>query len=169
MPRSPSSRMRASFLRNSSPEPQQQPRTIFAPYADRIRREVPCDADADSLTPLLEFPLTPLLSLSPLPASLGAPSMCPDAIRTELKKERDTWTTVQTNTLVAHWKDNFHELKDTPRSRQKWAEICSRVNAVGKQKSITQCKNKIRNLSKVYKEAKAKNNSTEPEISPILR
>ena len=49
---------------------------------------------------------------------------------------------------------------ESARATETWHRIVQEVNKVGTQKTTKQCKDKIRNLKKSYKEAKANNNKT---------
>ena len=57
------------------------------------------------------------------------------------------------------WKERIDDV-ESARATETWHRIVQEVNKVGTQKTTKQCKDKIRNLKKSYKEAKANNNKT---------
>ena len=94
--------------------------------------------------------------------SVEAPTKHSDGISTknsvdqdQMKTSRTTWSTVEQEVLVHAWKDNYKELESVHNSVA-WAKILSAVLTVG-EKSLKQCKDKIKNLKERYKEAKDKN------------
>lgn len=74
------------------------------------------------------------------------------------ESQRTTWTDLEEEVLVAHWKENFHVLETLWRD-EAWAKIVSAVETVGN-KTIKQCKSKIDKLKEKYKEAKDLNGET---------
>ena len=58
---------------------------------------------------------------------------------------------------------------ESARATETWNKIVEEVNKSGDPKTVKQCKDKIRNLKKKYKEAKANNNKTgrPPQTSPF--
>ena len=71
---------------------------------------------------------------------------------------RGIWTESEENVLVRTWAENFEQL-ETVSKNEAWVKILSAVLKVG-DKTLKQCKDKIRNLRDQYKEAKDKNKAT---------
>ena len=74
-------------------------------------------------------------------------------------KTSTKWGEAQTSVLVNEWKERIDDV-ESARATETWHRIVQEVNKVGTQKTTKQCKDKIRNLKKSYKEAKANNNKT---------
>ena len=62
----------------------------------------------------------------------------------------------QTDALVKLWNENIF-LLETPKSVTVWQKVKPEVNKHCREKSVTQCKNKTRNLKAAYKAAKENN------------
>ncbi len=77
------------------------------------------------------------------------------------KKYKDRWLALQIEVLVSLWKEKFQLLKSS-RSREGWLSITAAVNEIsgGPERTLHQCKDKMRNLIAVYKRAKENNNKT---------
>ena len=73
--------------------------------------------------------------------------------------KRERCSAKQTDTLVKLWKENFF-LLETPKCPTVWQKVKAEVNKHGPEKTITQCKNKIRDLQAAYKGAKENNNKS---------
>ena len=69
------------------------------------------------------------------------------------------WTSEQTATLVALWKEN-HEKLESAENKTTWDKIVLEVNQFPEKKTLKQCKDKIRNLNQQYKDAKHQNKQT---------
>lgn len=98
---------------------------------------------------------TPSFSLNNTTVPYRTTTSLKDANKPNL---RTMWTEVEQEVLVNSWKDQFEEL-ETVRKTEAWAKILSAVCTVG-QKTLKQCKDKIKNLRELYKEAKDKNKQT---------
>ena len=79
----------------------------------------------------------------------------------ETSKKKDRWDKLQVDVLVVQCGESYDGLKST-NSRKVWAEIAAAVNEVseGPERSVPQCKEKIRNLTITYKKAKENNGTT---------
>ena len=79
------------------------------------------------------------------------------------------WRDEQTTVLVREWKERIEELESS-RATETWRLIADAVNKAGSQRTVQQCKNKIRNLKQAYKDAKANNKRTgsSPKTSPFF-
>ena len=75
-------------------------------------------------------------------------------IQSNTKRER--WSAKQTDALVKLWKENFFLLA-TPKWATVWQKVKVEINKHGPEKTVTQCKNKIRNLKAAYKATKENN------------
>lgn len=83
-------------------------------------------------------------------------------------KATTKWRERETSVLVSEWSDRIEEV-ESARATETWHKIADAVNKVATNpKTIKQCKDKIRNLKKAYKEAKTNNNKTgrPPQTSP---
>ena len=69
------------------------------------------------------------------------------------------WTSEQTATLVALWKEN-HEKLESAENKTTWDKIVLEVKQFPEKKTLKQCKDKIRNLKQQYKDAKHQNKQT---------
>ena len=78
---------------------------------------------------------------------------------TTTKATRKRWERKQTNVLVAKWKEYFNEIESAG-ANAAWAKIKSCVDQAGEEKTVQQCKNKIKNLKDEYKKAKDHNSRT---------
>ena len=85
-------------------------------------------------------------------------------IQSNTKRER--WSAKQTDALVKLWKENFF-LLETPKCATVWQKVKVEVNKHRPEKTVTQCKNKIRNVKAAYKAAK-ENNKKQGGVSGIL-
>lgn len=74
-------------------------------------------------------------------------------------KTSTKWGEAQTSVLVNEWKERIDDV-ESARATETWHRIVQEVNKVGTQKTTKQCKDKIRNLKRSHKEAKANNNKT---------
>lgn len=76
-------------------------------------------------------------------------------------KKRDRWSKTEEEVLVAAWKENYDVIR-TSRSREGWQNVLEAVNTYenGVQRTKTQCKDKIRNLSSTYWADRKKHNTT---------
>ena len=84
----------------------------------------------------------------------------PNVVNSENGAKTSTkWGEAQTSVLVNEWKERIDDV-ESARATETWHRIVQNVNKVGTQELIKQCKDKIRNLKKSYKEAKANNNKT---------
>ena len=73
--------------------------------------------------------------------------------------KRQRWTHEQTTVLIQKWKENF-EVVESSRQYGAWLKIKVAVDAAGPDKSVRQCKDKMRNLKDVYKQARDNNKLT---------
>ena len=73
----------------------------------------------------------------------------------ETSKKKDRWEKLQVDVLVTQWRESYDGLRSA-NSRKVWAEIAAAVNEIkeGPERSVPQCKEKIRNLTITYKKAK---------------
>lgn len=69
------------------------------------------------------------------------------------------WSDEQSLILVQEWKERLDDVESS-RSSEAWKKILEAVNKVQPQKTMKQCKDKLRNLKQAYKDAKANNNLT---------
>ena len=72
---------------------------------------------------------------------------------------QNQWTNPQTDKLVKLWKENI-VLIESSRSNETSLEIKTEINKSGKEKTVLQYRNKIRNLKDIYKNAKENNAKT---------
>ena len=100
--------------------------------------------------------------------SSSAPSTANNTCDTNGAKSAAKWGEGQTSVLVSEWKDRIEEV-ESARATETWNKIVEEVNKSGDPKTVKQCKDKIRNLKKKYKEAKANNNKPgrPPQTSPF--
>ena len=75
------------------------------------------------------------------------------------KKFRERWSKDQINVLVNLWKDSYAKL-ETAKAHEVWVLIKSEVDKHGNNKTIKQCRDKIKNLKNAYKKAKEENKKT---------
>lgn len=61
--------------------------------------------------------------------------------------------------MVQEWKEQIDDIESS-KSSEAWKKIIDAVNKAGPEKTMKQCKNKLRNLKASYKDAKANNNQT---------
>ena len=94
----------------------------------------------------------------------GASSTANNTCDTNGAKSAAKWGEGQTS----EWKERIEEV-ESARATETWKKIVEEVNKSGDPKTVKQCKDKIRNLKKKYKEAKANNNKTgrPPQSSPF--
>ncbi len=89
----------------------------------------------------------------------SAPSTANNTCDTNGAKSAARWDEGQTSVLVSGWKERIEEVES---AAETWNKIVEEVNKgevnLGEPKTVKQCKDKIRNLKKKYKEAKANNN-----------
>ena len=71
---------------------------------------------------------------------------------------RALWTPPEEKLLIQTWSENFNQLQ-TIEKDEAWARILSAVSKVGV-KTLKQCKDKLRNMKELYKDAKDKNRQT---------
>ena len=85
------------------------------------------------------------------------------------KKKRERWSESQTKTLVYLWKEHFRDLQ-TSKQHLIWIKIKTAVNEKGREKTLKQLKDKIRNLKDAYKAARDNNKKTgaSPTYSPYF-
>ena len=82
------------------------------------------------------------------------------ALGTRLEQSsQNRWTNPQTEKLVELWKANI-VLIEFSRSHETWLKITAEIDKLGKQKTVLQCRSKIRNLKDIYKNAKGNNAKT---------
>ena len=72
------------------------------------------------------------------------------------KLTRESWNYLQTSELVSLWKENLSFLESS-RCNKGWHLIQKEVSKLGHENPKLQCKNKIRNLKDIYKNAKLNN------------
>ena len=79
------------------------------------------------------------------------------------------WTSEQTATLVALGKENNGKIESAD-IKTTWDRIVIEVNQFPEKKTLKQCKDKIRNLKQLYKEAKHQNKQSgnAPQTSPFF-
>ena len=82
-----------------------------------------------------------------------------DHFLVEIIKTRKIGGQIQTDKLVELWKENI-VLIESSRSHETWLKIRGEINKLGKEKTVLQCRNKIRNLKDIYKNAKENNVKT---------
>lgn len=78
------------------------------------------------------------------------------------KKTRETWPQNQALVLVTSWKANFDDL-ESHKAPEAWRMILAEVNKHGKQRTLKNLKDKIRNLKDSYKAAKKHNDESTGE------
>ena len=85
------------------------------------------------------------------------------------KRTRESWNYLQTTELVSLWKENLSILESS-RCNKSWHFIQKEVPKLGHEKTKLQCKNKIRNLKDLYKNAKLNNSKSgaAPRMSPFF-
>ena len=71
------------------------------------------------------------------------------------QSKRSNWTAAETEALVQAWKDNFLQLESMQKN-DVWKKIVNIVCKHG-EKTLKQCKDKLRNLKDLYKIAKDSN------------
>jgi len=97
-----------------------------------------------------------------VPVTATASNVC--GARTSVYKNvasnetRANWSLAEEDILVIAWKENVLHLETTDKNLA-WTKIASSVCSVGN-KTLKQCKDKIRNLKDLYKAAKDKNKRT---------
>lgn len=74
-------------------------------------------------------------------------------------KSSTKWGEAQTSVLVSEWKERIEEV-ESARATETWHKIVEAVNEAGSRKTAKQCKDKLWNLKKAYKDAKTNNNGT---------
>ena len=72
---------------------------------------------------------------------------------------QNQWTNPQTDKLVKLWKENI-VLNESSRSHETSLKIRTEINKSGKEKTVLQYRNKIRNLKDIYKNVKENNAKT---------
>jgi len=77
-------------------------------------------------------------------------------------KNTPKWSDDQTLVLVQEWKDRVEDVESS-RSVEAWNKIVTAVNKAGTEKTLQQCKDKIRNLKQACKDAKTNNLKTSRE------
>ncbi|XP_028411456.1 trihelix transcription factor GT-2-like [Dendronephthya gigantea] len=84
-------------------------------------------------------------------------------------KSSSKWGEAQTSVLVSEWKERIEEVESS-RATEAWNKIVEAVNKAGSKKTTKQCKDKLRNLKKAYKDAKTNNKATgrPPQTSPYF-
>lgn len=83
-----------------------------------------------------------------------------EAVNDEKEKtKRERWVAKQTEVLVAQWVKHFDNIESS-RCNQYWPKIVQEVNSHGPEKTLKQCKVKIRNLKDSYKKCKDENKSS---------
>ena len=75
------------------------------------------------------------------------------------QSSQNRWTNPQTDKLVQLWKENI-VLIESSRSHETQLKIRAEINKLGKEKTVLQCRNKIRNLKDIYNKAKENNGKT---------
>ena len=75
------------------------------------------------------------------------------------KRTKESWNYLQTKELVSLWKENLSILESS-RCNEGWHFIQKQVSKPGHEKTKLQCKNKIRNLKDLYKNAKLNNSKS---------
>ena len=85
------------------------------------------------------------------------------------KRTRESWNYQQTTELISVWKENLSILESS-RCNEGWHFIQKEVSKLGHEKTKLQCKNKIRNLKDLYKNAKLNNSKSgaAPQTSPFF-
>ena len=84
------------------------------------------------------------------------------------KRTKESWNYLQTKELVSLWKENLSILESS-RCNEGWHFIQKQASKLGHEKTKLQCKNKIRNLKDLYKNAKLNNSKSgaAPQTSPF--
>ena len=72
------------------------------------------------------------------------------------KKKHDRWNQLQTNVLVVLWSENIDEI-DPSQFNSTWKKIKLAVDKENPEKSLKQCKDKLRNLKDWYIRAEENN------------
>ena len=75
------------------------------------------------------------------------------------KTKRERWVAKQTEVLVAQWVKHFDNIESSW-CNQYWSKIVQEVNSHGPEKTLKQCKVKIRKLKDSYKKCKNENKSS---------
>ena len=78
------------------------------------------------------------------------------------------WTNTQTARLITLWKEKISDL-ESHKANETWVAIQEEINTSGPDKTLLQCKNKLRNLKDSYKRAKENNMSSgaSPSFPPF--
>ena len=150
------------------PQPNSNPRLMFAPQpTSPFYQYFPYPPPQPPQPPQPRFP-APVADnsscSSPSSNDSGVPN-CSAASTANVvnsqngAKTSTKWGEAQTSVLVNEWKERIDDV-ESARATETWHRIVQEVNKVGTQKTTKQCKDKIRNLKKSYKEAKANNNKT---------
>ena len=93
--------------------------------------------------------------------------MANNTCNTNGAKSAAKWGEGQTSVLVSEWKERIEEV-ESARATETWNKIVEEVNKSGDPKTVKQCKDKIQNLKKKHKEAKANNKTGRPpQTSPF--
>lgn len=80
------------------------------------------------------------------------------SVKSRNEMGRAYWSFEEQEILVNTWRENFAQF-ETIFKNEAWNKVLSAVSMVGK-KTLQQCKDKIKNLKELYKEAKDKNKTT---------
>ena len=77
----------------------------------------------------------------------------------QVKSSRTRWSKQQTTALIGSWVEHFDEIESF-KAPHAWVEIKNKVNEHGTDKSVSQCKNKLKTMKDAYKKAKDNNRLT---------
>ena len=81
------------------------------------------------------------------------------ATNTKISKPKVYWTNSQTDLLVGFWKENYDHLIGVYQ-RDYWRMVSVQVSDIGPPRLADECKQKITNMTKTYKQARDTNNRT---------
>ena len=83
------------------------------------------------------------------------------------KRTGESWNYLQTIEFASLWKENLSVLESS-RCKKDWHFFQKEVSKLGHEKTKLHCKNKIRNLKDLSKNAKLKNNKSEVAPQTLL-
>ena len=106
-----------------------------------------------------QFQQPPVVTSQQLQQQLQQDTNNQDDQKQKEVKKRDRWTSIQTQVLVDEFVENY-ERTISSKAYEAWSKIKDEVNGKGAEKSIQQCKAKIKTLKDTYKRVKDNNKST---------
>ena len=81
---------------------------------------------------------------------LRQPAVDTTPVDEQVKSSQTRWSKQQATALIGSWKEHFDEIESF-KAPHAWIEIKNKVNEHGTDKSISQCKNKLKTMKDAYK------------------